>query len=161
MDLTNLENIINGLSSFSAHDEVLNIVSDNKEELTQLQRDQMLSGRSVNGDYIRPYYSENPYFKKPGAALRYAQWKQEITPNELRPLDVPNLFINGRFHNSLKTVMNGDEFSFKSDDINGASIFEEHKNAQGLDEDSRLKFAEEKLLPKFAEILKEKTTLML
>jgi hypothetical protein len=161
LDLKNLEWIMKGLSSFNARDEVERIVDENKDVLTDLQRDQMMEGRSVDGDYIRPYYSENPYFKSAAAALKYAEWKQEITPNELRPLDVPNLYINGRFHNSLKTVMNGDEFSIESDDIKGASIFEEHKNAQGLDEDSRLKFATEITLPKFAEIFKEKTTLII
>lgn len=159
MDLTNLENIINGLKKFNAHDEILHIVEENKEKLSALQRDQMLKGRGIDGEYIRPFYSENPYFKKPGSALKYAQWKQKITPNSERPLDVPNLTINNRFHDSIFTKISGDVFSMESDDSNADHIISVHKNAIGLDADSRLKFATEITLPEFAKVFEEKTTL--
>lgn len=159
MDLTNLENIITGLKSFNAHDEVLLIVENNSQKLSDLQREQMLKGRGVDGEYIRPFYSENPYFKKPGAALKYAQWKQKITPNAERPEDVPNLTINNRFHDSIYTKLSGDTFSMESDDSNADDIISVHQNAIGLDADSRLQFATEITLPEFAKVFEEKTTL--
>lgn len=159
MDFTNLEHIINGLRGLNAHDEVAMIVEDNKSVLADLQRKQMLEGKGVDGAFIRPFYSENPFFKKPGASQRYAQWKQKITPNAARPMDVPNLTINNRFHDSLFAKVEGDTFSIKSEDDNAESIFSVHKNASGLDEESRLEFAKKITLPGFAKVLEKLTTL--
>jgi hypothetical protein len=154
-----LKELIDSIEVFDPEAEVIQIVEENTAKIADMQRDQMLEGRGVDGDFIRPYYSENPYFKTPEAAKRYAKWKQKITPNPQRPEDVPNLTINNFFHNSLSSKVDGDEFEIETDASFGEDVFSVHKNARGLNEEKRLLFAENITLPKFAQVLKEKTGL--
>lgn len=157
--LDDFENRIASLGAFDFGQELETIVEQNTDEIVDLQRKQMLEGRGADGEYIRPFYSENPYFKSAAAAQRYAEWKQRIAPNPLRPLDVPNLFITGLFHDSLRAKVNGELFEIETDASFGQNVFDMHKNAQGLDEDSRLEFAETITLPAIQEVLLAKTGL--
>lgn len=159
--LDNLAQFIDKLKSFDFGKEMEVIVETNTDKIADLQREQMLEGRGVDGDYIRPFYSENPFFKKPGAAQRYAAWKQKITPNPKRPLDVPNLFVDGTFHKSLFVDVDDKMFEIKTDVSFGEDVFAVHQNAQGLDEDSRMQFAEEVTLPTIKDVLLEKTGLVI
>lgn len=149
------------LQAFDFGQELQTIVEDNTDTIVDLQREQMLEGRGVDGEYIRPFYSENPYFKKPGAAQRYAEWKQKITPNAKRPIDVPNLTINDTFHNSLSADVESGVFEIKTSASFGDKVFEVHKNAQGLDEEKRLQFAESITLPAIKDALQTKTGLII
>jgi hypothetical protein len=155
--LDGLKNTMSSLQEFDFGQELEKIVTENVAEIEELQRQQLLKGKDINGEWIRPFYSENPYFKKPGAALKYAQWKQVITPNPERPLDVPNLYINGQFHNSLRVEVADSEFRVDSDDYNAESIIGTHTTALGLDEEERREFAENITLPQIKEVLREKT----
>lgn len=157
--ITDISKFIEDLEGFDPKGELIAIVEDHTELLADLQRDQMLEGRGVDGEYIRPYYSENPYFKTPEAAARYAKWKSIITPNPQRPEDVPNLIINGMFHDSIFAKVSGDEFEMETSASFGEDVFRVHENARGLDEDKRLLFAEEITLPQFKEALLLKTGL--
>jgi len=162
--LDGLKKIIDDLGSFDPQKEYETIIEDNAEIIVDLNRDQMMEGRGVDGEFLRPYYSENPYFKTPESAARYARWKQKITPNPQRPLDVPNLFINGYLHGSLYGKVTGKDtlytqFEVESDVPFAESAFRVHKNALGLNAEKRLLFAEEILLPEFLNQLKEKTGL--
>lgn len=159
MPLDNFKSLIDNLQAFDFGQEMVKIVEDNTDTIADLQRDQMLEGRGVDGEYIRPFYSEDPWFKKPGAAERYARWKQEITPNPQRPLDVPNLIVTGVFHDSLTAGVSGDEFEINTSASFGEDVFTEHPTAQGLDEEKRLLFAETITLPSISESLLEKTGL--
>lgn len=71
------------------------------EVILSMQRAQLMEGKSSDGEDLRPYYTEDPYFKTPEAAQRYAGWKQRITPNPKRNRNAPNLYINGSFHSEL------------------------------------------------------------
>lgn len=157
--MLNLGDLIQALETFDPEKEVATIIEGHTDKLADLQRDQWMEGRGVDGEYIRPFYSENPYFKSPEAAARYAKWKAKITPNPQRPEDVPNLYINGYLHDSLYAEVVGDTFKIDSDVSFSQDAFEVHKNALGLDEEKRLLFAENITLPEFKEVLKEKTGL--
>ena len=157
--LDNLLDIINGLKNFDTTKEVNSIVEANKDTITELQKEQMLEGRGADGQFIRPFYSEDPYFKSAASAARYAEWKSKITPNEKRPKDVPNLFIDGTFHSSLFTKIGGGVFSIETKSFVGEKIFEEHPNAAGLDEENRKEFATKVTLPEFGKVLEQKTTI--
>lgn len=157
MDFTNLLNTISKLQAFKAEDEVPAIVTENAGDLVKLQKEQLSEGRGIDGEFIRPLYSENPYFKTPEAAMRYAKYKQKITPNPLRPLDVPNLFINGRYvYDNIFVRLTKNVFSLEADGI-GQQILDEHPNAAGLDAEKRAIFAEKIVLPQFKKVFKEKT----
>lgn len=73
-----------------------------------LQRQQLLSGERSDGTYIRPTYQDDlkangGYFTTPQAADNYARWKAKLThtATEYKPYDVPDLYINGKFHKEL------------------------------------------------------------
>lgn len=149
------------LQAFDFGKELEEIVEDHADDIADLQREQMLEGKGVDGQYIRPFYSENPFFKTPGAAERYALWKQKITPNSNRPVDVPNLIVVGVFHKSLSAKVSGGLFEIQTDASFGDKVFDVHKNAQGLDEESRLEFAENFTLPEIKTRLLAKTGLQI
>lgn len=153
MALDGILNIIEGLTNLDTHAEVLKIVEANADSIIDFQQAQMYEGIGGDGEYIRPFYSEDPYFKKPGAALAYAQWKQRITPNPNRPLDVPNLFINGYFYKSLTAVFSDNVYSVRSKNNLGEKVFAEHPNAEGLSPKNSQEFAETITIPEFTKIL--------
>lgn len=161
MALDGLMKLVEDLEKFDAHKELVVILSVNSETIADLQRDQMLEGRGADGEFIRPYYSENPYFKTKESAERYALWKEKITPNPQRPRDVPNLIINGYFHDSLSAKIGDEMFEIETSASFGDDVFRVHKNAQGLNEEKRLLFIENITLPAFGEALLEKTGLVL
>jgi len=161
MPLGQFKQLIDDLRSFDFEKEQQEIVADNSEKLVELQREQMLEGRGIDGEYIRPFYSENPYFKTPEAAKRYAAWKKRITPNDKRPEDVPNLFVDGTLHRSLFAKVENQTFSILTNVSFGEKVFEVHKNAQGLDEESRKDFGMSVTLPQITQRLKDKTGLLI
>lgn len=78
------------------------------EDIMQLQREQLFSGKASSGEDIRPYYSEDlqpgGYFQSSESAKRYSVWKEGLPyPYKAsRNPDAPNLYINGRFHSELR-----------------------------------------------------------
>src|SRR5689334_8615887 len=91
--------------------EAAEIISQDPGELEALQKRQLLKGLDNQGRPLSPKYTEDPYFKTVEAAIRYAKWKQTITPDPDRPWDVPNLFITGaRVHNNIEVEVSGDKY---------------------------------------------------
>jgi hypothetical protein len=84
-------------------------VLPNEAEILDLQREQMAEGKGVDGEDLRPYYSEDlrqrgGWFLSGDSAARYAAWKQDIgNPYEAggRNPDAPNLYINGKFYSEI------------------------------------------------------------
>ena len=151
MDLTNLENIINGLSTFSAHDEVDRIIEENNDVLVQLERDQLSEGISKDGNQRSDVYAPFTVAMK----SMYGKGIGAVT-------DHVTFYMTGSLYESLYYKQSGDEFEFTSPlETYGKMKKRIGEDEFGLSPEKRLYFAEEKLLPKFAEILKEKTTLML
>lgn len=160
MDLTPLNNLITSLQAFNASEEFSKIVDENSEQITILQKEQLLEGKDVEGKYLRPFYSEDPYFKTPLSAKRYADWKSKISPNKDKPFDVPDLFITGKYvHDPLFTKVNTTTYSILVANPKGQSIIDKYPTAAGLDEQKRLYFATNVSLPGFLKVLKEKTGL--
>lgn len=85
------------------------VVQNHSEDIMELQREQLLCGKSSSGEDIRPYYSEDVkpsgYFNSVESAKRYANWKSELSYPSFRGgrrnPDAPNLYINGKFHSEL------------------------------------------------------------
>ncbi len=166
MALDALKKLIDDLGAFDTQKEVVDIIEANTDLIVEMQSDQWMEGRGVDGEFLRPFYSENPYFKSKESAARYAKWKQKITPNPQRPDDVPNLYINGYLHSLLYADVYGEGsldamLKIDSDAPFAPKVFSVHKNALGLNEEKRLLFAENVTLPEFKKILQEKTGLIL
>lgn len=156
MAFTDLENKIAALKSFDFEAEAISIITDNKDNLLEMQKKQLMDGIGVDGEYIRPFYSENPYFKTTEKAYAYALWKQKITPNPSRPIDVPNLFINGQYHESLMININNDEIEIHGTDNNAADIESVHSTALGINEENRTDFAQNILFPQIQTVFNER-----
>jgi hypothetical protein len=158
MPFPGIEKLMTDLEAFDFGREMEEIVNAYAPDLGDLQREQWYEGRGRDGDYIRPFYSEDPYFETPKQAKAYAAWKQKITPNPKRPEDVPNLIINGYFYSSLKPKIEGRVFDFDTNEF-GDKVLEEHPNAAGLDPERRQEFADTFTTPEIQFRLKEKTGL--
>jgi hypothetical protein len=100
-------------------------------------RSQMWDGKNINNENIRPSYSEDPYFKKPGAAQRYAEWKYKITPNSKRDKDTPNLYITGPFYRSIELVKNKGFLQLTTKTSLGQKIISKFSNVLGLISDNK------------------------
>jgi hypothetical protein len=159
MALDGLKNLVNSLSKFNWEVELDIIVTNNLDKVIELQQEQMMEGKGVDGEFIRPFYSENPYFKTPEAAHKYALWKAKITPNSKRPLDVPNLYINGYYQGSIKARVSAKTLAIGSDSSISDAVEDVHKNALGLNAEKRLQFATEITLPEITKAFKEQTGL--
>ncbi|WP_300697550.1 hypothetical protein [uncultured Bacteroides sp.] len=110
---------------------------DNGNIVEGLVREQLYAGQNGKGRLLNPTYENDPFFEEPGRwfhrSKQYKHWKAKITPpieSEVlflppRPLEVPNLFITGTFHNSImaRPVAGGlsvDTIGFKDgNDIKG------------------------------------------
>ena len=87
---------------------VRNVLIPHRDDIHELQCQQLFAGLAANGKEIRPYYSEDlkpsGYFHSVESAGRYAAWKKDginYPYKANRNPDAPNLYINGRFHSEL------------------------------------------------------------
>lgn len=89
---------------------VIEALSPRSGEIHRQQSEQLLEGKRPDGQDIRPYYSEDPYFATKAQSDWYRAWKQ-TTPygrNPKRKPDAPNLYINGKFHSELGVYFEAD-----------------------------------------------------
>ncbi|RYZ78338.1 MAG: hypothetical protein EOP04_29920, partial [Proteobacteria bacterium] len=108
-----------------------------REDFVLLNQQQMLEGKLANGRDIYPTYFEDPYFKTPEAAKRYSDWKDKITPNPKRKKGVPNLFINGAFHNSLTLEVQDQEYLVNASFFKAEAIIDKFtEDVLGLNENN-------------------------
>jgi hypothetical protein len=96
---------------------------ENKVVVEELIGEQLYSGLDGNTNSLRPSYSDDPFFDIKGRWYHdsdgYIEWKKKITPPVTsprlnlppRPIDVPNLYITGAFHESIRALVNGDSLS--------------------------------------------------
>lgn len=125
--------------------ECLACMEDNSNVIESLIREQLYSGMNGKERLLRPYYDNDPYFNEPGPwfhrAKSYKKWKNDITPpieSEVlflppRPVEVPNLYITGKFHDSIQARLSGEVMEIKTIGFNegpdiekkyGSEIFE-------------------------------------
>lgn len=113
------------------------IVSDNTGKLAELNRQQLMKGLDSEGNELSPKISQDPYFKKPGAAKRYADWKHKLFPET--PYDSPNLNITGYYHSEIDVTVNGDKIGFGNGAPFAASVREKYRDKQlGLNPQSKI-----------------------
>ena len=86
------------------------IIQGKEDAIIQINKDQLMQGLNNKGVLLSPKHSENPWFKKPGAGLRYAEWKKRLFPET--PFDVPNLIVIGVYHRSMTAIRNGNVVTF-------------------------------------------------
>lgn len=125
MDIQGVHDIIHKIAE-GFEKNALECLGEQSDVVVKAIREQLMSGRGGDGDLLSPTYINDPYFhehewrrtdkttgKKYHGAEGYRDWKQDITPpkgSEMlglppRPEDVPNLFIEGKFHNEINASM--------------------------------------------------------
>ena len=79
----------------------------NSGEVMERQYAQLAGGKASDGQDLRPYYSEDKYFRTKAEMEWYRNWKRTVNPwvqpDRPRNPDAPNLFINGKFWSELDT----------------------------------------------------------
>lgn len=98
---------------------VAECLTENKSVVEELIGEQLYSGLDGDSNSLRPSYSDDPFFDIKGKWYQdsdgYIEWKKKITPPITsprlnlppRPIDVPNLYITGTFHESIRATING------------------------------------------------------
>lgn len=119
MDIAQVEAIVTKIAN-GIEESTAKCMAENAGLIADLVREQIYAGKDGKGEFLSPTYDSDPYFDQPGPwyhrAAAYKAWKAEITPPmpgitmglAPRPLEVPNLFITGVFHDSIKTTAKGD-----------------------------------------------------
>lgn len=117
-----------------------NVVSDNKDILLSLNRDQMLLGRDNEGNILSPSYLLDPYFKTQEAALNYARMKYSLeqqhksliwNPVYLFPdkdKNTPNLIVTGLFQDHLFITTGSGKYEISSTYIDSSDINRKYNN---------------------------------
>lgn len=96
---------------------------------------QLMKGEGVDGRPLSPKISQDPYFKSPESAKRYADWKHQLYPET--PYDVANLTITGYYHNSLSLTATITRVQYDAGASFSNSIAAKYGNKQlGLNDDS-------------------------
>lgn len=114
--------------------------------LADLNREQMLRGENAHGGKITPSYLNDPFFKTPEQARKYAQWKQEITPNPRRDFATPNLIIRGDFHESITAKISSRIVRFETATLLGRKVTAKFTNVLGMNPESRY-YIRKQILP--------------
>lgn len=125
---------------------VFDVIFDNDEMIIALNRKQLMEGKTADNEDVRPYYSEDSYFKSADAAKNYIVWKDKITPNPKRNPDAPNLYINGQFHGTFKLAIEGNDIIVTSDSKIAREVTQKFPNIFGLTDDNLIDFWNDKIL---------------
>lgn len=101
-------------------------LTQNKSVVEDLIGEQLYSGLDGDTNSLRPSYSDDPYFDIKGRWYHdsdgYIEWKKKLTPPVTsprlnlppRPVDIPNLYITGTFHESIRATVNGGKLSINT-----------------------------------------------
>jgi hypothetical protein len=134
------------------------ILEDNTEWIANTNRQQLLAGLNNRGEYLSPKYSEDPWFKKPGAAERYARWKKQLFPDGDRPEDVPNLIIVGVYHNAIEVRVTGQAVQYEDSASFAAAVEAKYQNTVlGLDPDNKKRGYREIVKPELVTVVCSRT----
>lgn len=101
-------------SYLDSGDAVKEHLAPKERQILSMQSDQLLEGKRPDGNDLRPYYSEDPYFTVygnwGGDPDAYKAWKstKPYWHNSKRNPDAPNLYINGKFHSELGCYFEAD-----------------------------------------------------
>lgn len=140
--------LYNRVSQLDTDKIITESVDETKDVILASNKEQLLEGKLSTGADISPTYQEDPFFKTPEAAQRYSDWKDKITPNPNRKPGVPNLFINGFFHNSIKIELQGDAITYSSNVALGGKIQSKYgDNIYGLNANFKSQYLDNYLSP--------------
>lgn len=124
-DFDKLESTVHGVVS-GFEQACADCLQENRGIVEVLIGEQLYSGLDGDTSSLRPSYSDDPFFEIRGRWYHdsdgYIEWKKQITPPIAsprlnlppRPVDVPNLYITGAFHESIKAMVSGGTLSINT-----------------------------------------------
>ena len=121
---------------------VRGVVSTHPDDVLEMQRIQLLEGKTPKGEDIHPFYSEDlkpgGWFHSVESAGRYAAWKQDLSyPYSVeRNPNAPNLYINGRFHSEIDVVFGDEAAEIVAGTAYAQGIMLKYPSAFGLSRES-------------------------
>lgn len=120
--MTRIASIIKGLEFIRDNEEriVKELLQSKNEEIVDLQKDQLLRGKTNKEENVAPRYS-NP---------RYAARKQSM--NGRPPAGVPDLKLTGRYHRGFRAVINSDTIDLQNRDSKDARLSAKYAHIKGL-----------------------------
>lgn len=147
-----------------------NAVTENKDVILSLNRDQMLLGRNNAGDIFTPGYLDDPYFKTNQQAQAYLEMKINLESQHSSRMrfsnvqlysdkssDTPNLIVTGPFQDAMYITVSADEYSIGSAYIDASDINAKYNNAVfGLAPKSKEYFYKNWVHPAIIKYIKEK-----
>ncbi|MDP4264928.1 MAG: hypothetical protein Q8941_20535 [Bacteroidota bacterium] len=159
MGLDNLNNLIDSLERFDAHEELRVIVENNTDAIAELQKQQMADG--VDSDGNDTQLKDNGAWNFGYRPFTIKQ-KEKYGSGLGAVTDRVTGYMTGELYDKLAVKMTGDEFAQTS----GVQYFSDLLSRtggqwMGLNLQSRIYFGEEVTLPQFAKVLEEKTGLVL
>jgi hypothetical protein len=153
--LDDLQERIEKLQAFDFGEELREIVVGNTQTIRELQAEQMEQGLDVDGQPVEldgyPGYHPSTILHKE----RFGVGIGAITEHVTR-------YQTGTLYSELQVDVDGDEFTITSEvPYWGYLLDRTTEKGTGLDEEMRLRFAEEVTLPSIATTLEEKTGITL
>jgi hypothetical protein len=147
MALDDFKSRVDALKAFDFGDELEGIVERNKSTIADLQAEQWAKGKRSDGNDINPQYS--PF------TIAY---KKQFGVGLGRITDHVTFYQTGELYKSLYAAVNNRQFSIESDNFK----FDKAKKRSGekivgLNQESKVTFAENITLPEIKKVLKDKT----
>lgn len=139
--MTTVNDMIARMKSLKIKDVGYQAVTETKEKITDIQREQMFKGLDADGNKIRRYRNN-----------KYAIAKNAMNP--LPGLGVPDLKLTGAFYRGFITDVTPEIFSTRSTDIKNDELTAKY-NPFGLNVESKTDYSD-KLRPVFVKNVKEK-----
>lgn len=134
-------------------------IDQTKEQLLEANRDQLYDGKNRLGQDITPGYLDDPYFKTKESAQRYSDWKDTITPNPDRTKGIPNLYIVGTYHKSIKIDVSGLSIVYTAT-FRGEDIERKYgENIYGLGGERKVRYTQGVLKPVYYSLIKDQIKL--
>jgi len=152
--MNKFDEILNNLKKLNPEEEGKRVISKNLSWFEKANRGQMLEGKTKDNTEITPSYLNDPFFKSPETAAKYARWKQNITPNPKRRFETPNLIINGYFHASVQAIAQSNGLKFDTIVSLGRKITRKFKNVLGLTNTNIALFNKEFIKPSIKQHIK-------
>lgn len=133
MDISEVANIITKIAD-GFEEACARCLDQNSGRVIVVIQEQLYCGVDGNNEFLSPNYDDDPFFEEEGTwyhrAKEYKAWKREISPPirgpilnlPARPVEVPNLFITGRFHEEINARREGDKLVIDPGPNDGPAI---------------------------------------
>jgi hypothetical protein len=152
-----IEQQISRVNSLNIWDIILKELEVNSSLIVEMNKIQLLKGKTSKGENITPTYFDDDYFKSRGQAVGYAVFKSKLDRNPYfaeKGFGTPDFFIKGTLvHDMLTAEIVGDEFIIEPKG-KGASFDEKWKDIYGID-DENLGIIREKIFPEMMKAIRK------